>query len=123
MHSNSLGLSERLQRSDLDLAENDLGSLMGSSTGGAEYTTVTGGWAGTDDATSTAPSDQIGIPSAEDEKPVAMIARDIDETIWMDDAEQIDHLEEVDEVMEQSDRRDRGRQVQQSLRIKNTLKK
>lgn len=46
-----------------DKLNDDLGSIFGSKTGQTEHSTVSGGWAGTDDATSTAPSDQIGNPT------------------------------------------------------------
>ncbi len=39
-----------------------LGETMGSSTGEAEFSAVSGGWEGTDDATSTAPSDLAHPP-------------------------------------------------------------
>lgn len=39
-----------------------LGDTMGSSTGEAEFSAVSGGWEGTDDATSTAPSDLAHPP-------------------------------------------------------------
>jgi hypothetical protein len=38
-------------------AAHELGSLVGTTTGGTDRDTVAGGWEGTDDATSTAPSD------------------------------------------------------------------
>lgn len=40
----------------------DLSDVMGGATGEADDATVAGGWAGTDDDTSTAPSDRIGLP-------------------------------------------------------------
>lgn len=39
-----------------------LGETMGSSTGEDEFSAVSGGWEGTDDATSTAPSDLAHPP-------------------------------------------------------------
>ena len=39
-----------------------VGDLIGSATGEAEDILTAGGWAGTDDDTSTAPSDRIGLP-------------------------------------------------------------
>jgi hypothetical protein len=51
---------KRKHHSD-DLLEEEkrhgLGSLVGTTTGEADRDTVAGGWEGTDDATSTAPSD------------------------------------------------------------------
>ncbi len=40
----------------------DLGDLIGGATGEGDDKIVPGGWAGTDDDTSTAPSDRIGVP-------------------------------------------------------------
>ena len=67
----------------------DLGSIMGSGTGASEHSTVSGGWAGTDDATSTAPSDQIGNPPIpEEDKSIWDIERDFDESVKRDEAAQ-----------------------------------
>ena len=46
--------------------EISLGSIRGSATGEADRDLVPGGWAGTDDATSTAPSDMMGISLSPD---------------------------------------------------------
>jgi hypothetical protein len=48
----------------------DLGITKGSTTGEVANATVPGGWEGTDDATSTAPSDLSRIPREEDTVPV-----------------------------------------------------
>lgn len=44
-------------KSDHDDAPTDLSQILGSTTGEPDRDTVPGGWDGTDDATSTAPSD------------------------------------------------------------------
>lgn len=73
-----------------------LGSLMGSSTGDSEHTMMTGGWAGTDDATSTAPSDQLGNPPIpEEDKSNAEITRDFEASVERDEEAQRDTLEGV----------------------------
>ncbi len=67
-----------------------LEETMGSETGEAERSTVAGGWAGTDDATSTAPSDLLANPPLpEDEKRVDEIQKDIEEAIERDEEESI----------------------------------
>ena len=73
-----------------------LGDTMGSATGEAERAIEAGGWAGTDDATSSAPSDQIGNPSIpEDEKPFHTITRDFDHSIQLDEERQQEVAEEA----------------------------
>ena len=71
-----------------------IGDTMGSSTGEIERAIAAGGWAGTDDATSTAPSDQMGNPATpEDEKPYNVIQHDFEECIERDDQSQIGNTE------------------------------
>jgi hypothetical protein len=41
----------------------DLADLVGSATGEGDDQILPGGWAGTDDDASTAPSDRIGVPA------------------------------------------------------------
>ena len=63
-----------------------LEDTMGTATGELEHAVLPGGWSGTDDAVSTAPSDQIGNPPmAEAEKPIHTIAHDLEETIQLDE--------------------------------------
>jgi hypothetical protein len=53
-------------------AEISLGSIRGTATGEADRDVVPGGWGGTEDATSTAPSDMMGIslsPDGRDPEP------------------------------------------------------
>jgi hypothetical protein len=78
-----------------------LGDTMGSSTGERERAVEAGGWAGTDDATSTAPSDEIGNPPlAEQEKPFHTITRDFDQSIELDEQRQEESAEDADEASE-----------------------
>ena len=78
-----------------------LEDTMGSSTGETERATEAGGWAGTDDATSTAPSDQIGNPAIpEEEKPFHTITRDFEESIQLDEERQEQDAENADEATE-----------------------
>lgn len=78
-----------------------IGDTMGSSTGEEERAIEAGGWAGTDDATSTAPSDEMGNPSLpEEEKPFHTITRDFDESIQLDEERQEDSAEDADEATE-----------------------
>ncbi len=78
-----------------------LGETMGSSTGEAERAVQAGGWAGTDDATSTAPSDQLGNPPLpEEEKSFQAIERDFDESVQKDGEQQERSAREADEVEE-----------------------
>jgi hypothetical protein len=75
-----------------------IGDTMGSSTGEEERAVEAGGWAGTDDATSTAPSDTMGNPGTpEEEKPFHVITRDFEETIQLDEQRQEDDAESADE--------------------------
>lgn len=78
-----------------------IGNTMGSSTGESERAIQAGGWAGTDDATSTAPSDQMGNPPLpEEEKPLHTIARDFDDTIQRDEERQEEAAEDAEEETE-----------------------
>ena len=81
-----------------------LGEIVGSTTGEAEQSTVAGGWAGTDDATSTAPSDLIGIPQPEPEGDEAELAiRNVDQRADEEEEQRADELvrsEEIDELRE-----------------------
>ncbi len=78
-----------------------LGDTMGSSTGQAERAIEPGGWSGTDDATSTAPSDQIGNPPMpEEEKPFHTIVHDFEETIQQDEERQAEEASAADAVTE-----------------------
>ena len=78
-----------------------LKDTMGSATGQVEHAPLAGGWSGTDDATSTAPSDQIGNPPiAEEEKPLHTIARDFDESIQSDEESQQQRAIDCDEASE-----------------------
>jgi hypothetical protein len=71
------------------LGPTELMDTLGSATGELERAIEAGGWMGTDDAASTAPSDQIGIPPLSEElKPLHTIARDFDETIQIDEEKQ-----------------------------------
>jgi hypothetical protein len=81
-----------------------LGETMGSSTGEDERAVQAGGWAGTDDATSTAPSDELGNPPrAEEEKAFSTITRDFDDSIQRDGEQQEQSAQEVDEQSERND--------------------
>jgi hypothetical protein len=72
-----------------------LGDTMGSSTGEEERAVEAGGWSGTDDATSTAPSDQMGNPSIpESEKSFHVITRDFEQSIQLDEERQQESAEE-----------------------------
>ncbi len=74
---------------------------MGSSTGEVERAIEAGGWAGTDDATSTASSDQMGDPPVpEEEKPIHTITRDLEESIQLDEERQEEAAENADELTE-----------------------
>jgi len=65
-----------------------------------------GGWAGTDDATSTAPSDQLGNPPmAEEDKPFLAIERDFQESLQLDDEQQSELAKKLDEGMEREELR------------------
>ncbi len=80
--------NKKNRTAEMRLDRDDLGKIMGSATGAREYTNVCGGWAGTDDATSTAPSDLIGNPPIpEEDKAVAEIERDLNECLDKDDAQ------------------------------------
>ena len=46
-----------------------LGSIRGSSTGEGEFDIIAGGWEGTDDATSTSPSDLSAVENKEPTSP------------------------------------------------------
>jgi hypothetical protein len=82
-----------------DEIESGLGETMGSSTGEAERAIEAGGWAGTDDATSTAPSDEMGNPPlAEEEKPFHTITRDFEESIQLDEERQEEAAEDSEEA-------------------------
>jgi hypothetical protein len=82
----------------------ELGMIMGSATGETEQTNVAGGWAGTDDATSTAPSDQIGNPPIpEEDKPFDVIARDFDDSVRMLEEEENRDAAEADEIREREE--------------------
>jgi len=59
---------DEVLESDVDAQEGNprsLGEVLGSQTGEGEDIIAPGGWAGTDDATSTAPSDCIGLPPSD----------------------------------------------------------
>jgi hypothetical protein len=81
-----------------------LGTIMGSATGETEHSNVAGGWAGTDDATSTALSDQIGNPPvAEEDKPFEIIARDFDFSVRRLEEEEDREAAEADEIQEREE--------------------
>jgi len=83
----------------------DLGDTMGSATGAEEHATLAGGWSGTDDAASTAPSDQLGNPPlAEGERPPHEIARDLDHSVQGDEEQQFQRAQEADEAVDEADR-------------------
>jgi hypothetical protein len=72
--------------------DDDIGNIMGSKTGDSEHSLVTGGWAGTDDATSTAPSDQMGNPPIpEEDKSVGAIQHDFEKAVEEDEEAQTDY--------------------------------
>jgi hypothetical protein len=74
------------RNAEIESDTDDLGEIMGSGTGDSEHSNVSGGWAGTDDATSTAPSDQLGNPATpEEDKTVDEIRRDFDKSIQRDE--------------------------------------
>lgn len=74
---------------------------MGSATGEVDRAIAAGGWAGTDDATSTAPSDQLGNPPlSEEEKPFHTITRDFEESIQLDEERQEEDAEDALEASE-----------------------
>ncbi len=80
----------------IDKSFPDIGSIMGSSTGETEQMLVSGGWAGTDDATSTSLSDQLGNPPMpEEEKPLATIRQDFETTLLQAEEEQQEAMEEI----------------------------
>ncbi len=80
---------KRSRTTEVDISVEDIGDIMGSATGKMENSLVSGGWAGTDDATSTAPSDMIGLPPIpEEDKPISVIERDFNESIERDEEEQ-----------------------------------
>ncbi|MBY0370618.1 hypothetical protein K2X33_08030 [bacterium] len=66
---------------------------MGSQTGETENAVVPGGWAGTDDAFSTAPSDQIGNP-----KPADKV--NLEDDLILEDQRQVEAARLVDEKQE-----------------------
>jgi hypothetical protein len=89
----------RKTRSDIRFS--GLGNTMGSATGEIERAIEPGGWAGTDDATSTALSDQIGNPPLpEEEKPLHTINRDFDESIELDEQRQEEAAKNAEEATE-----------------------
>ncbi len=86
-----------------DQSQAGLNGTMGSATGQRERIPQAGGWSGTDDATSTAPSDQIGNPpAAEEEKPFHTITRDFDESIQSDEQAQQERAVDCDEQSEKA---------------------
>lgn len=58
------------ERLDTAYAELLLGTIIGSGTGERDRDPMGGGWEGTDDATSTAPSDLTGISSSPTGRPI-----------------------------------------------------
>jgi hypothetical protein len=80
--------SHRAPASDEDIT---LGSILGSATGEGDRDVVPGGWSGTEDATSTAPSDLMGIALSPDgQNPVPDINK------MGDDIGDISDLQETD---------------------------
>ena len=77
-----------------------LAKTLGSATGETEHATVAGGWAGTDDDTSTAPSDRLGIPPNTEEIPVDKKLRIIETQAETEDHEGWDKQVESDEIEE-----------------------
>lgn len=76
-----------------------LGSVVGSATGEADHDPVPGGWEGTDDATSTSPSDLAQIrltPSG------TVTTSDVERE--QDEAEKISEMEEIDVPVWRPDR-------------------
>jgi len=72
-----------------------LGNLVGSATGEADRQVVPGGWSGTEDATSTAPSDLMGISLSPDGvAPVPDIERMGDEVGDISEMQETDTEEE-----------------------------
>jgi hypothetical protein len=93
--------ARREMRSSWFTDSRELDETMGSTTGEADRAVEAGGWTGTDDATSTAPSDQIGNPPmAEEEKPLHTITHDFDESIQRDEERQEEDAEEAEETSE-----------------------
>lgn len=81
----------------VDIESGGIGEVMGSATGDSEHSVVSGGWAGTDDATSTAPSDLIGNPpTPEEDKSAYAIERDFAATLDKDDEEQTERQNKID---------------------------
>ena len=84
-----------------ELGTATLEDTMGSSSGQADRAVEAGGWAGTDDATSTAPSDQLGNPPlSEEEKPFHTIMRDFDESLQLDEERQEEAAEDAEDATE-----------------------
>jgi hypothetical protein len=87
----------RGKRKPVDIDSDELGNIMGSATGESEYSNVSGGWAGTDDDASSAPSDQIGNPPIrEEDKPITIINRDMNSALQRDDDEDLPFRAETD---------------------------
>lgn len=87
------------KRRNPDEMASGLGETMGSATGEEERAIEAGGWAGTDDATSTSPSDELGNPPLpEDEKPFHTIVRDFEDSIQLDEERQEEDAEDAEEA-------------------------
>jgi hypothetical protein len=75
--------------------EISLGSILGSATGEGDRDVVPGGWSGTEDATSTAPSDLMGISLSPDgQDPVPDINKMGDDVSGFSDLLETDEPEE-----------------------------
>lgn len=69
-----------------------LGAIVGSSTGERDRDPMAGGWEGTDDATSTAPSDLSGIskyPTGRAQEPD--VQKEVDDLGYFSEMEQVDY--------------------------------
>jgi hypothetical protein len=103
-------------RDDEDEMNSGLDDTMGSSTGEAERAVEAGGWAGTDDATSTAPSDEIGNPPIpEEEKPFHTITRDFEESIQNDEERQEEAAEDSEEASQMLIAREKANAAKQDF--------
>lgn len=100
-----------------------LGSVYGTATGEEEHTTVAGGWAGTDDATSTAPSDEFGTPTKfVDGISEGMTTPEMDRWVQAEDEKyEEEHAEEEEkreilDIQEEESSRLRERRIQRAAK-------
>ncbi len=99
-----------------------LGNTLGSSTGETAHTVVPGGWEGTDDATSTAPSDAFGNPpQLTDSITEGMTSAQGDKWIQSEDLKiaeeeaEAEEQEEINEIAEEESWRERFQKVEEKV--------